>query len=71
MAPVKAKLRPKNEATRSIRQDERATTKFVNHDNDDNNGNAFRTQYLGARFGLPFNRAALIASLAFGEAAHV
>lgn len=30
-----------------------------------------RIQHLGARFGLSFSRAAIIASLAFGEGAHV
>lgn len=43
---------------------------LLGRDTDAYSTDAVRLQYLGARFGVPVHRAALIAGLAFGEAAH-
>jgi hypothetical protein len=63
MATAKVALRPNSEAARHVRQDERATTNFINHDNSNPTEFDLQSQLLADRFGVPFERSRLILAL--------
>lgn len=63
MAAAKVALRPHNEAARIVRQDERATTIFLHHDDDTDSEFLAQSQLLAERFGIPLERSRLILAL--------
>jgi hypothetical protein len=69
MKPVKAALRPENEAPRKTWQGPRGTTNYISSNNTANSISYFRLQRLSALYGVMGLRAELISSLVWGEAA--
>jgi hypothetical protein len=63
-------LRPYNEAPRIVGQDVRGTANFINDDATGYSLSAHRAQHIAILARVPMERAALIATLLFGETAH-